>query len=130
MNTTSTNIDKIYNRLKKLCEKVNTRNEKGLNDDDQAKALFDFEKKNLEFVRVAVSYSKLKAIKTEFVKRIIKRYKEQKLDLYDIKFVDDKYVGKLIGIPLPIKEMREEFPNDVNVSDYTVWVTLEEYDQI
>ncbi|MDY3318191.1 hypothetical protein PG637_02055 [Riemerella anatipestifer] len=130
MNTTSTNIDKIYNRLKKLCEKVNTRNEKGLNDDDQAKALFDFEKKNLEFVRVAVGYSKLKAIKTEFVKRIIKRYKEQKLDLYDIKFVDDKYVGKLIGIPLPIKEMREEFPNDVNVSDYTVWVTLEEYDQI
>ncbi|MHA3046310.1 hypothetical protein JSO59_002915 [Riemerella anatipestifer] len=130
MNTTSTNIDKIYNRLKKLCEKVNTRNEKGLNDDDQAKALFDFEKKNLEFVRVAVGYSKLKAIKTEFVKGIIKRYKEQKLDLYDIKFVDDKYVGKLIGIPLPIKEMREEFPNDVNVSDYTVWVTLEEYDQI
>ncbi|MEC5396139.1 hypothetical protein, partial [Bergeyella sp. RCAD1439] len=123
MNTTSTNIDKIYNRLKKLCEKVNTRNEKGLNDDDQAKALFDFEKKNLEFVRVAVGYSKLKAIKTEFVKGIIKRYKEQKLDLYDIKFVDDKYVGKLIGIPLPIKEMREEFPNDVNVSDYTVWVT-------
>ncbi|MDY3548899.1 hypothetical protein PG291_09825 [Riemerella anatipestifer] len=130
MNTTSTNIDKIYNRLKKLCEKVNTRNEKGLNDDDQAKALFDFEKKNLEFVRVAVGYSKHKAIKTEFVKGIIKRYKEQKLDLYDIKFVDDKYVGKLIGIPLPIKEMREEFPNDVNVSDYTVWVTLEEYDQI
>ena len=130
MNTTSTNIDKIYNRLKKLCEKVNTRNEKGLNDDDQAKALFDFEKKNLEFVRVAVGYSKYKAIKTEFVKGIIKRYKEQKLDLYDIKFVDDKYVGKLIGIPLPIKEMREEFPNDVNVSGYTVWVTLEEYDQI
>lgn len=130
MNTTSTKIDKIYNRLEKLCEKVNTRNEKGLNDDDQAKALFDFEKKNLEFVRVAVGYNKLKAIKTKFIKGIIKRYKEQKLDLYDIKFADDKYVGKQIGIPLPIKEMREEFPNDVSVSDYTVWVTLEEYDQI
>lgn len=131
MNTTdTTKIDKIYNRLEKLCEKVNTRNKKGLNDDDQAKALFDFEKKNLEFVRVAVGYSKLKAIKTDFVKGIIKRYKDQKLDLYDIKFSDTPYTGKCIGIPLPLKEMREEFPHDVNVSGYTIWITLEEYDQI
>lgn len=134
MNTTNTpTIDSVYNRLQRLCEIVNNRYAKGLNDDDQVKEMFDFAKKNLEIVRVAIGYDKYRAVKTDFVKGIIKKYKEEKLSLCDVKFSDNKKRGKHIGIPLSYSKMEEEFKNENGFGcwgGYTVWVSMEEYDLI
>ena len=55
-----TNLEK----LEKLCEIVNTRYLSGKNDDDQVRAMFNFEKEHSD-VRVIIGFNDYKAISVE-----------------------------------------------------------------
>lgn len=56
-------------KLQNLCNAVNRRYESGLNDDDQVKRMFDFEKQTND-VCVIIGYDKYHAISMEELKTI------------------------------------------------------------
>lgn len=55
-------------RLQTLCDKSNSRYAAGLNDDDQVKAMFDYQKKHPELV-VGIGYDTYTALTIEQVKK-------------------------------------------------------------
>lgn len=62
-------------KLQTLCSKVNTRYAAGLNDDDQVKAMFDYQKKHPELI-VIIGYDKYQAITKEQLKEYAKTAQE------------------------------------------------------
>ena len=55
-------------KLQELCDKCNRRYLAGLNDDDQVKAMFDYQKKHPELI-VGIGYNTYTALTTEQVKK-------------------------------------------------------------
>lgn len=55
-------------KLQELCDKCNRRYLAGLNDDDQVKAMFDYQKKHPELI-IGIGYDTYTALTTEQVKK-------------------------------------------------------------
>lgn len=55
-------------KLQALCDKCNRRYLAGLNDDDQVKEMFDYQKKNPELI-IGIGYDTYTALTTEQVKK-------------------------------------------------------------
>lgn len=62
-------------KLQSLCDKSNRRYAAGLNDDDQVKAMFDYQKKHPELI-VLIGYDKYQAITREQLKEYAKTAQE------------------------------------------------------
>lgn len=62
-------------KLQTLCSKVNSRYSAGLNDDDQVKAMFEYQKKHPE-LHVIIGYDKYQAITQEQLKEYAKAAQE------------------------------------------------------
>lgn len=100
-----------FERLEQLCEVVNKRYAKGLNDDDQVKKMLDYRDKHPE-LDIIVGYDTYKA-KYKFVVEVGQRYKEpHESTIYRVHKVTDKiieltYDGELVQYTL------EEFKTEI-----------------
>ena len=93
-----------FEKLKELCNIVNKRYAKGLNDDDQVKKMFDYKNKHPE-LDIIVGYDTYKA-KFNFIVEVGQLYKEPHENIiYRIHKVTDKiiqitYAGELVEYTL------------------------------
>lgn len=93
-----------FEKLEELCNIVNKRYAKGLNDDDQVKKMFDYKNKHFE-LDIIVGFDTYKA-KFNFIVEVGQLYKEPHEDtIYRIHKVTDKiiqitYAGELVEYTL------------------------------
>ena len=93
-----------FEKLEKLCDIVNKRYAKGLNDDDQVKRMFDYKNKHPE-LDIIVGFSTYTA-KYKFIVEVGQRYKEpHESTIYRVHKVTDKivqitYAGELVEYTL------------------------------
>ena len=86
------------NKLQKLCEIVNSRYASGLNDDDQVRNLFNYEKKIKDKARVIIGYDKYKALSISELKEL-KKNNQIKEDRHNTKYFEFSIVknGMYLG---------------------------------
>ena len=100
-----------FEKLESLCDIVNKRYAKGLNDDDQVKKMFDYKNKHSK-LDIIVGYDTYKA-KFNFIVEVGQRLKEpHESTIYTVHKVTDKiieltYDGELVQYTL------EEFKTEI-----------------